>query len=96
MRSRPPRTVAVGTTPVNIRKTPSGNDVNALPVTYTVVSYPSGGGSVRFVPAANSVYADGEQVIPPDTEFTDPSQAINRYMCASAGSVDVLVVDFEA
>lgn len=95
MITRPPRTVAVGTTPTNIRKTSSGPDPLCMPPTYTVVSYPSGGGSVRFVPFSNSVYADGEFPILPDSEYTDDNQSPVRYMCSSAGSVSVLVVDHE-
>ena len=49
MRSRPTRTLSVGTTPVNIRKTAaSANDPDAYPVTFSVLRYPSGGGTVSL------------------------------------------------
>lgn len=97
MITRPARTVTVSTTPTDIRKTPAfANDPAAYPVTYTVVTVPSGGGNVQFVPASNSVYADGEGVLLTDNPFTDDSQAVKRYMIASAGTVNVLVVDHEA
>lgn len=97
MITRPSRVVSVGTTATDIRKSPAfAGDPNALPVTYAVVTVPSGGGDVQFVPASDSVYADGEGVLVTDNPFTDDSQAINRYMIADSGTVDVLVVDHMA
>lgn len=92
----PPRTVAVGTTPTNIRKTPAApNDPAAYPVTYSMVTVPTGA-NVRFVPFSNSVWADGEPVIVPDIPYTDDSQAIERYLISQSGTVNVNVVDRQA
>lgn len=96
MRARPTRTVSVGTTPVNIRKTAaSANDPNAYPVTYSVIRYPSGGGTIEVVPLSSSVFGDG-QAVDAGVDFVDADQSINRYAVASAGTISVDVTDMEA
>lgn len=96
MRSRPTRTLSVGTTPVNIRKTAaSANDPDAYPVTYSVIRYPSGGGTIEMVPLSSSAFGDGVAVAA-DTNYSDMDQSLTRYAVASAGTISVRVTDFEA
>jgi len=50
MRAAETRTVSVGTTPTNIRKTADyPNDPDAYPVTYASLRYASGGGTIEMV-----------------------------------------------
>ena len=59
MRSRPTRTLSVGTTPTNIRKTAAfANDPDAYPVTFSVLRYPSGGGTVSLFSESQGLGAD--------------------------------------
>jgi hypothetical protein len=96
MRARPTRTVSVGTTPVNIRKTAAfANDPDAYPVTYSVIRYPSGGGTIEMVPLSTSVFGDG-QTVDAGADFNDPDQSVVRYAVASAGTISVDVTDYEA
>jgi len=96
MRARPTRTVSVGTTPVNIRKTAAfANDPDAYPVTYATLRYPSGGGTIELVPASNSMFGDG-QAVDAGVDFVDADQSVNRYAVASAGTISLDVTDMEA
>lgn len=96
MRARPTRTVAITTTPTNIRKTAAfANDPNAYPVTFAVLRYASGGGTIELVPASNSVFGDG-QTVSADADFNDAAQSLVRYAVASAGSINLDVTDYEA
>lgn len=96
MRARPTRTVSVGTTAVNIRKSPaSANDPNAYPVTFSVLRYASGGGTIEVSDVPGFAFGEG-QTVEADTDFNDASQSVNRYAVASAGSIDLDVTDYEA
>lgn len=96
MRARPTRTLSVGTTPTSIRKTAAfANDPNAYPVTYSVIRYPSGGGTIEMVPLSSSVFGDG-QTVDAGVDFVDADQSVNRYAVASAGTISVTVTDMEA
>lgn len=94
MISRPTRTVSVGTTPVNIRKTPASvNDVNAYPVTFAVLRY--GSGAIQLVPLSSSVYGDG-QAVDINGDFNDVDQSLVRYAVAQSGTVSLAVTDYSA
>lgn len=96
MRSRPTRTVAITTTPTNIRKTAAfANDPDAYPVTFATLRYPGGGGTIELVPYSDSVFGDG-QAVDAGADFVDPDQSLVRYAVASAGSIDLDVTDSEA
>jgi hypothetical protein len=95
MKARATRIVAVGTTPVNIRKTPSGsNDVTAAPVAKAKLRYASGGGTIQLVPLSSSAFGDGEDV-DADGDYMDIDQSLSRWAVSSAGSVNVAVTDYE-
>ncbi len=97
MKTRPTRQISVTATPVNIRKTAAfANDPNAFPVTGSILRYASGGATLELVPFSNSVYGDGQK-IDADTNYNDISQAVNRYVVASAaGPTTLRVTDYEA
>lgn len=100
MRSRPTRTISVGTTPVNIRKTPSPPgtgiaDPNALPVTYSTLRYATGGGYIELVPASDSALGDGQKV-DAGADFNDIDQSLYRYAISSTGTISLAVTDYEA
>lgn len=71
------------------------SDPGLLPVTYSVIRYATGGGTVSLVPFAGSVIADG-QAVDAGADFNDADQSINRYAIASAGTISVTVTDYSA
>ncbi len=96
MISRPTRIVAVGTVPVNIRKTAVGaNDPLAAPTAKSLINYAAGGGTIELVPLPTSVFGDGTGV-PVTADYLDDNSANMRYAVASAGSINVRVTDMVA
>lgn len=95
MRARPTRTVAITTTPTNIRKTAAfANDPNAYPVTYATLRYPSGGGTIELIggsPFARGVLTFVRNASPGETI------AINgvtfTFVAGASGATDVHIGD---
>lgn len=70
-------------------------DQTKLPVTFSVIRYPSGGGTVEVSNDSGFTFGEG-QAIDADTDFNDVDQSLDRYLQASAGTVTVRVTDYRA
>lgn len=89
MIARTVRRVTVTTTATNIR------EANARPVTKSVLYYPTGGGTLEISPGSTFTYGTG-LTVPAGVPFVLEDQAANFYAIASAGSIDLQVLDYEA
>lgn len=75
--------------------TPVTSDPDALPVTYAVIEYPSGGETIQLVDRPTDVYGNGVTVTP--TEWNDMDQSLQRYAVASgAGPTSVRITDMRS
>lgn len=97
MRSRPTRTVAVTTTPTNIRKTPAfANDPDAYPVTYSTLRYPSGAGTIEMI--SGNPFARGALTFvrnPVPTETIDVNGVVFTFIAGASTATDVHIGDDE-
>ena len=88
MRQRPSRTVAVTTTPTNIRA--SGNSPDTRPVTYATIRYASGGGTIQLIggnPFATGTLTFGTN--PVDTETIAVNGVTFTFVAGASGATDV-------
>ena len=88
MRARHSRTVAITTTPTNIRA--SGNSINTRPVTYATVRYASGGGLIQLI--GGSPFATGTLTFVTNPEAAE-TIAVNgvtfTFVAGASGATDV-------
>lgn len=91
MISYPTRTVAVTTTPTNIRKTPAfENDPAAYPVAFANLRYASGGGAIEMI--GGDPYARGTltvESIPIATETIDVNGVTFTFVSGASTSTNV-------
>lgn len=89
----PTRTVSVGATPVNIRKTPAfPNDPAAYPVTFSVLRYASGGDTLQVL--GNSVFQSGTLTFgtnPLDTETIAVNGVTYTFKTTPASATDIQI-----
>lgn len=89
MIARAVRRVTVSTTGTNIR------EANARPVTKSVLYYPTGGGTIEIGPDSGMTFGQG-LALTAGEHFTLEDQALQFYAVASAGTVELQVLDYEA
>lgn len=86
------RTVSIGTTPVNIRKTPGfKNDPAAYPVSYSALRYASGGANLALV---GNPFATGYLLFvsnPADSETIAVNSVSYTFKTTPAGATDILI-----
>lgn len=95
MRQRPSRTVAVTTTPTNLRA--SGNSPDTRPVTYATLRYASGGGTIQLI--GGSPFATGTLTFvtnPVDTETIAVNGVTFTFVAGASGATDVHIGDTAA
>ena len=95
MRARPTRTVAITTTPTNIRKTAAfANDPDAYPVTFATLRYASGGGTIEVL--GGSPFARGTLTFnanPVAGETIDVNGVTFTFVAGASGATDVHIGD---
>jgi len=95
MRARPTRTVAITTTPTNIRKTAAfANDPDAYPVTFATLRYASGGGTIEVL--GGDPFARGTLTFnanPVAGETIDVNGVTFTFVAGASGATDVHIGD---
>lgn len=95
MRARPTRTVAITTTPTNIRKTAAfANDPDAYPVTFATLRYASGGGTIEVL--GGNPFARGTLTFnanPVAGETIDVNGVTFTFVAGASGATDVHIGD---
>jgi len=95
MRARPTRTVAITTTPTNIRKTAAfANDPDAYPVTFATLRYASGGGTIEVL--GGDPFARGTLTFnanPVAGETIDVNGKTFTFVAGASGATDVHIGD---